>query len=96
MARDDSSQGRCVAERAHRVAACTPSGGEYGGHAEELEAQFPTYDRITAAQQYPIRDRLASYNQVRGLVFGNYAGASPLARRALAHSLSLRLTPSRA
>ena len=24
MARDDSSQGRCVAERAHRVAACAP------------------------------------------------------------------------
>ena len=46
-------------------------GGEYGGHARELDARFHAGTGLT-----PIADRLSSFTQVRGLVFGAYAEAS--------------------
>ena len=70
-------------ERAHRVNGGA-SGGEYGRHARELDAEH-------SAVGTPIADRLASFTQVRALVFGTYAEGShdvhtliDLAARALA------------
>ena len=70
-ARDEQSG--AVAERAHRING-GPSGGEYGAHARELDRRFAReYGRVGT----PIADRLASFTQVRGLVFGSFAEASP-------------------
>ena len=66
-ARDDQSG--AVAARAHAVNG-GPSGGEYGRHARALDFQFSRYGTT------PVADRLASFTQVRGLVFGQYAEAS--------------------
>ena len=66
-ARDDQSG--AVAERAHAVNG-GPRGGEYGRHARALDFQFSRHGTT------PVADRLASFTQVRGLVFGQYAEAS--------------------
>ena len=66
-ARDDQSG--AVAARAHAVNG-GPSGGEYGRHARALDFQFSRHGTT------PVADRLASFTQVRGLVFGQYAEAS--------------------
>ena len=46
------------------------AGGEYGRHARALDFQFSRHGTT------PVADRLASFTQVRGLVFGQYAEAS--------------------
>ena len=63
-----------VAERAHRINGGA-GGGEYGAHARELDAVINAREGTpggTAAAAH-----LRSFTQVRGLVVGEYAEASP-------------------
>ena len=66
-ARDEQSG--AVAERAHRVGG-GGSGGQYGHHARALDQAH------SPPGTTPIADRLASFGQVRALVFGQYAECS--------------------
>ena len=58
-------QSGAVAERAWQV------GRDYESHARRLDL------RLSPAGTTPILDRLSAYTRTRGLVFGNYAEASP-------------------
>ena len=68
-ARAHDDQSGAVAARAHRVNGGA-SGGEYGAHARELDGLY------SPPGTTPIAQRLGSFTQVRGLVFGQYAECS--------------------
>ena len=98
-ARARDEQSGAVAERAHRVNGGA-RGGEYGGHARELDERFNRRG-LQGQLLTPVADRLASFTQVRGLVFGQYSEVSPdvnslvlLAANALARKSWRLATPT--